>query len=419
MNSLNDDLVIFLNALEAVGGEMALLNVDGHLKASHPVFQPLADEVQAHSDFSGHEALFFRRGPQTGQLLSAYLHRTRRGPGAGGVRRLTYDTVNEVVTDGLRLARGMGYKNALAGLWWGGGKGVIGLDGREVERETLYSEFGDFITALNGCYVTAEDVGTRPADMAVIYSRSRFTTCIPASMGGSGNPSPATARGVFMAIQAVARHLKIDLSALRVALQGLGEVGSRLANLLSEAGVTLVYYDPEAARMEDVAELGQQHRASSREQILSEPVDILAPCALGAVLNPQTIPRLNCRAVCGAANNQLAVAERDSEQLHQRGILYVPDFVANRMGIVNCADEQYGRLDPDPSIERHLGWEWERAVGPTVVRLLQGAAARECSPLKEARREAEERMEEFHPLWPGRAHSIATQVWEKIRSQGV
>ena len=152
-----------------------------------------------------------------------------------------------MINDGLRLAIGMGCKNALAGLWWGGGKGVIGCpDGSSHMREEVYREFGLFLSRLNGCYVTAEDVGTKPQDMATIFSTTRFTTCIPAEFGGSGNPSPATARGVFVGIEAALRSLGISsMEGVTVALQGLGEVGSRLAAQLHEAGVNLVVFDPE------------------------------------------------------------------------------------------------------------------------------------------------------------------------------
>lgn len=406
---LDRELNHFLESLEQIGGDLAMITLDGRLQASHRDFQDLALRLESHPDYDQHEALFFHRGPQTGQLHSVCLHRTNRGPGAGGVRRLSYSTLNEAVTDGLRLAIGMGYKNALAGLWWGGGKGVIGLTG-ECDRTTLYQEFGRFITQLNGCYVTAEDVGTKPTDMATIFSQTRFTTCIPDSVGGSGNPSGATARGVFMGMSALAHHWGQKFAELTVAIQGLGEVGSRLARLLSEAGATLVVFDPEESRMKDALELAPRHRAGTPD-ILSQSCDILAPCALGAGLNPRTIPQLNCRAVCGAANNQLAVSLRDSEALHQRNILYIPDFVVNRMGIVACADEQYGRLEPDPKTERHLGWDWEQAIAPLVTRLL---AEPQRTPLSQANQEAEEQMEQYHPIWPGRAKAIVHHCWERL-----
>ena len=365
---LQQNLTDFIPQLQDAGGNLGLWNDDSKLLASNSRFQWLADAIAELPDFRNHQAAFFHVGPKTGHLHSVFLHRTERGPGAGGVRRIAYPSLLEMVTDGLRLAIGMGCKNALAGLWWGGGKGVIGCpdDSRSV-REEVYREFGLFLSTLNGCYVTAEDVGTKPRDMATIFSTTRFTTCIPAEFGGSGNPSPATARGVFVGIEAALKSLGISsMKGVTVALQGLGEVGSRLAFQLHESGADLVVFDPEQEKVGQVLALSERHRASTAQGILEEEAVVLSPCALGAILNPQTIPKLNCKVICGAANNQLAEDSRDSKLIHQRGIIYVPDFVVNRMGIVNCADEQYGRLLCDPAIERHLGWNWDHAIGPVV-----------------------------------------------------
>lgn len=415
---LSSDISSFCQQLREDGGTLGLFLRGDDLVASHSNWQAFADEIADHEDFRKHRAAFFQVGSQSGYLHSVFLHRTRRGPGAGGVRRRSYGQVEGLVQDGLRLAIGMGYKNALAGLWWGGGKGVIGIDDPDFSRETVYREFGQFLSRLNGCYVTAEDVGTKPGDMATIFTQTRFTTCIPASHGGSGNPSPATARGVFVGIEAAFRHLGLeDWSERTVAIQGLGEVGLRLAHQLHQAGATLVVFDPETSKMEEVLQLDCRHRASTDEGILTEPVDLVSPCALGAVLNPRTIPLLKCRAICGAANNQLAKVDRDAAAIHSRGILFVPDFVVNRMGIVNCADEQHGRLDPDPAIERHLGWEWEHSIGNVVLRLLQQSHHSGQAPVVEASRRAEEMMELDHPIWPGRARQIAEHSWQQIRAQ--
>lgn len=386
----------------------------GGLRSSRPEFDTLADTISALPDFDQHEALFFWRGPATGALHSVALHRVARGPGAGGVRRRAYETLGDLVTDGLRLSLGMGYKSALAGLWWGGGKGVIGVSGAE-ERAQVYREYGRFLTALNGCYVAAEDVGTKPDDMAEVFSNTRFATCIPPAVGGSGNPSPATARGVQMGIAALARHWGRELGELTVAIQGLGEVGLRLAHGLHEAGCALTVFDLEAEKVAAVLALDPRHRASSAEDILAEPVDVLSPCALGAILNPTTIPSLRCQAVCGAANNQLELTGRDSQALQERGILYVPDFIVNRMGIVNCADEQYGRLQPDPKNERHLGWDWPQAIAPLVLRLLEESQRDGTSPAVWAEAEARSLGRQEHPLWPGRARAIAEFTWQQMR----
>lgn len=414
---LSQSIDSFISELQGIGGRLAFWNADGCFQASHTSFDSLAVEISELPDFREHQAAFFQVGARSGYLHSAFLHRTKRGPGAGGVRRRLYPNLHSLVDDGLRLAIGMGYKNALAGLWWGGGKGVIGCPAaREVDNATVYQEFGDFMSSLNGCYVTAEDVGTKPQDMATIFTTTRFTTCIPGDFGGSGNPSPATARGVFVGMQAVLKHLgHPDFQGTKVALQGLGEVGFRLAELLHQAGANMVVYDPEQEKVESVLALSPRHEASTNDRILTEKVDLLSPCALGAILSPETIPHLQCRAICGAANNQLIDETRDSKLLHERGILYIPDFIVNRMGIVQCADEQYGRLSPDPAVERHLGWDWEHAIGPLVLRLLKQSAETGAPPLTEAAKQAEAQMKQEHPIWPGRAEQIAFQTWDSYR----
>jgi glutamate dehydrogenase (NAD(P)+) len=418
ISMLDMELSDFGERLRAEAGCLGLWNDGKRLLASSSTFQRFADHVHGLPDFREHQAAFFQVGETSGQLHSVFLHRTARGPGAGGVRRQAYPRMLGLVTDGLRLAVGMGYKNALAGLWWGGGKGVIGCRLQAPDLDTVYEEFGLFISSLNGCYVTAEDVGTKPHNMATVFSKTRFTTCIPPRFGGSGNPSPATARGVFRGIEAALKFLELgDWSYRTVAIQGLGEVGFRLASLLHQAGATLRVFDPDPAKMQETLALDARHQASTNDGILSEEVDVLAPCALGAVLNPETIPKLRCKAICGAANNQLEDDTRDALSIHQRNVLFIPDFVVNRMGIVNCADEQYGRLHPDPTIERHLGWEWEQAIGPVVLRLLERARKASQPPVFEANSIAQELIREEHPMWPGRAKEIAYQSWQRIRER--
>lgn len=415
---LDLSLVQLSDQLSSKKEALAFLNEGGAFRASDADFDELAINISQLPDFQNHQAVFLKRGAESGELFAVFLHRTERGPGAGGVRRKDYSSLGELLSDGLRLALGMGYKNSLAGLWWGGGKGVIGITGVCQDKELIFREYGQFISSLNGCYVTAEDVGTKPEDMATIFSQTRYVTCIPPQLGGSGNPSPATAKGVFVAIEATFRHLGLtDWEERRIAIQGLGEVGFRLAELLHERGASLLVFDPDQSKMDKVLALDGRHQASTQEHILTEEVELLAPCALGAVLNPDSIPTLRCGAVCGAANNQLASSRRDAEALHERGILYIPDFVANRMGIVNCADEQYGRLAPDPAIERHMSWDWEHAIGPVVLELLRRSKSTGKAPLFEAAKRAEELMTKPHPIWPGRIQTIMTQVWADCRQK--
>ncbi|MEJ2720476.1 MAG: Glu/Leu/Phe/Val dehydrogenase dimerization domain-containing protein, partial [bacterium] len=216
MNYWNEPVDALIDALKTENLRRAYVVTNpesGSVEASHPVIQPVADAIAADTrDYRRHEGCFFEIGRDSDHLLSAHVHWTMRGQAAGGVRYWGYDTVEGFVRDGLRLSRGMGQKNALAGLWWGGGKGVVarrtGKDHRDGEvRRAVYEDYGRFMTGLCGCYVTAEDAGTTPADMALVFSRTRHTTCIPRSFGGSGNPSILTGTGVVVAMEAALEHL--------------------------------------------------------------------------------------------------------------------------------------------------------------------------------------------------------------------
>ncbi|HSS78070.1 MAG TPA: Glu/Leu/Phe/Val dehydrogenase dimerization domain-containing protein [Thermoanaerobaculia bacterium] len=385
---------------------------------SHPVLEPLARLLESDGrDFDRHEGIFCQVAPETGVLQAAFVHRTCRGQGAGGVRFWRYDTVEDYLRDGLRLSRGMTHKNALAGLWWGGGKGVMaretGRGGDPTVRRRIYEEYGEFITALQGCYVTAEDVGTAVEDMAAVFSRTRFTTCIPAELGGSGNPSVPTARGVVRGMEAALEHLDMGtLAGKTVAIQGLGHVGEPLLGFLREKGVARVVasdVDPSRAGLaERFPDLDLEIRIVPRGDlsILAEPADIVAPCATGGVLGPATIPEIRAAIVCGAANNQLEDPERDDRLLQERGILYLPDFLVNRMGIVNCADEQFGFVDGDSRIEAHLGVEWDNSIYNLSLTLLEEARQTGQTPVRVALDLAEERSFELHPLWGHRGAAI-------------
>jgi glutamate dehydrogenase/leucine dehydrogenase len=395
---------------------------EGRVIASHPVLEPLARLLERdRRDFDKHEGIFVQVAPETGVLQGAFVHRTCRGQGAGGVRFWRYNSVEEYLRDGLRLARGMTHKNALAGLWWGGGKGVMaqstGSAADPAARRRIYEEYGEFMTSLQGCYVTAEDVGSSVEDMAAVFSTTRFTTCIPPSLGGSGNPSVPTARGVLRGMEAALAHSgRGGLAGKSVVLQGLGHVGEPLVGFLRERGVARVIgSDIDPSRREALLEkfppaagweLGVRIVERGDLSILAEPADVLAPCATGGVLNPRTIPTIAAPIVCGAANNQLEDPERDDLLLAERSILYLPDFLVNRMGIVNCADEQYGYVEPDPRIEAHLGDEWDNSVYNLSLQVLDEARKTGKTPARIALALAEERSFELHPVWGHRGEMI-------------
>ncbi|KAL2912165.1 hypothetical protein HK105_208367 [Polyrhizophydium stewartii] len=393
--------------------------VDGRLVASHAFLQPIADFFAAEADdFDSHEGFFVQVGPESG---GAFVHRTCRGPGAGGVRNWLYDSTEQFFRDGLRLSKGMTHKNALAGIWWGGGKGVMarntgtGLQPGDAgaARRKVYEEYGSFMSALHGCYVTAEDVGTDVNDMAAIFSRTRHTTCIPAALGGSGNPSVPTARGVLRGLEAAFAFHGKDIVGSTVAVQGAGHVGMPLIQFLFERGVAkVIASDVDAHRADDIRaafagrnfELRIVDKADS--SILFLDVDAVAPCATGGILNAATIPLIRTKIVCGAANNQLRDIKTDDKLLQKHGITYLPDFLVNRMGIVNCCDEHMGIIDDDPRLEEHLGTTWDNAIFNLSTAVLQQAASTGKTTQEIAIELAEKRSLEHNPIYGHRGAKV-------------
>lgn len=393
----------------------------GGFRASHGAVEPLAVALDAdRRDADRHEGVFLTVGRNTGALHGAFVHRTCRGQGAGGVRFWRYPDLGSFVRDGLRLSRGMTHKNALAGLWWGGGKGVItgpaGDNRAEAsERRRIYEEFGEMISSLRGCYVTAEDVGTSVEDMAAIFGKTRFTTCIPPELGGSGNPSGPTAQGVVRGMEAALAFLeKGTLEGKTVAIQGLGHVAEPMIGILVERGVSRILgVDIDGASVERVrarfgarVELDVRRVELGDQGILEAEADVVSPCATGAVLDEKTIPRIRAPIVCGAANNQLADPAAHDRLLAERGIVYVPDFLVNRMGIVNCADEGSGYVDDDPVFAAHLGDSWDQSIYRLTLEVLAQAERSGTPPGEVALRMAEERSFEEHPIWGHRGRLI-------------
>ena len=270
------------------------------------------------------------------------VHSTALGPAAGGCRLWTYPGEPELNADAMRLARGMSYKNALAGLPFGGGKAVLQRPPGEFDRAALFLALAEAVERLAGQYVTAEDVGTTLDDMKVVRTRTRYVAGLEHVPGrAGGDPSPWTALGVFLAMQEAARTaLGAELRDLTVAVQGTGNVGAGLCRLLHGAGARLIVADVDSSRAQGLSrELGAS--IADVDSILDAEADVLAPCALGGVLNTDTIPRLKVRLVCGGANNQLATGE-DGRHLQRIGITYAPDYLVNAGGIINVAAEYLG-----------------------------------------------------------------------------
>jgi len=299
----------------------------------------------------GHERLLVCSQPEAGLEALIAVHSTVLGPGLGGCRMWPYGDFAAAATDALRLARGMTYKAAAAGIPLGGAKAVILGDARREKSEQLFRAFGRCVASLGGDYITAEDVGTSAADMSWIAQETPWVTGKPLEMGGGGDPSPVTALGVLQGIRAASERTwgTADLAGRSVSVQGLGSVGRYLAGYLREAGAKVFGcdIDEEACRR-----ARDEHGVEvvAPEEIYDLACDVFAPCALGAILNDRTIPRLRARVVAGGANNQLADPARHGGELARRGILYAPDFVINAGGLIHVYQE-------------FLGYDQERALG--------------------------------------------------------
>lgn len=285
-----------------------------------------------------HELVVFGSDPKTGLRAIIAIYSTDLGPALGGTRLFGYPSEDAALIDALRLSKAMAYKAAAAGLDLGGGKAVL-IGDRTLATPDYWRAYGRFIDSLGGAYITAEDVGTTTHDMHVIAKETRWVVGRAAEHHGAGDPSPATARGVVRAMQAAARHMwgTDSLQGCRIAVQGVGKVGSALARLLAEAGAEVLIGDIVQASADSlVDELGV--KAVSPEDVLFEECDILAPCSMGGVLTIDSISNLRCRAVVGSANNQLATPE-DANRLRDAGVLYVPDFIANAGGLIHVSAE--------------------------------------------------------------------------------
>ncbi len=401
---------------------------NGELVVSHP---KLLEGVQAFfelsQDFGGHEGIFLGREEGIPTIFLAAVHDTRRGLAQGGLRFKPYETIAAVLVDGLRLAQGMTRKNALAGLWWGGGKGIVPITPAIAtpayrtestpERVALFEAYGRFVASLGGFYYTAEDVGTKTSDMNALLGANRFTTCVGTDHGGSGNPSPATARGVFRGMQAAWQYLHgtDDLQGVKVAVQGVGHVGRALVESLDDARaqVWVTDIDREAlARLQ--AERPRIEVVEDPDSIYDLDVDVLAPCAVGAVVNQHTIPRLEVELVCGAANNILAEPLADAERLRERGITFVPDYLCNRMGVTNCCDESFGYLPGDVALAAEH-------VYPDTLRVLRHAQRYRMTTVQAADQLADIAAAELHPMIGHRGRRLIDQLiatdWAGTRSR--
>jgi leucine dehydrogenase len=289
-----------------------------------------------------YEQLVFCQDEVSGLKAIIAIHDTTLGPALGGTRMWTYETEEAAIEDALRLARGMTYKNAAAGLNLGGGKTVIIGDPRKDKNEEMFRAFGRYIQGLNGRYITAEDVGTTVADMDLIHEETDYVTGISPAFGSSGNPSPVTAYGVYRGMKAAAKAAfgTDSLEGKTVAVQGVGNVAYNMCKHLHEEGANLIVTDIHKESVDRaVNDFGA--KAVEPSEIYSVDCDIFAPCALGAIINDETISQIKAKVIAGAANNQLKET-RHGDAIHEMGIVYAPDYVINAGGVINVADELYG-----------------------------------------------------------------------------
>lgn len=372
-------------------------------------------------DYLRHEGFFLEIGQRTDTLMGAFVWRTNRGQGCGGLRLWEYDSMSDYVIDGLRLSYGMGVKSALAGLWAGGGKGVIASPSKEkLEsvgfRKNLFLDYGDFLTSLNGCYIGAEDAGVNVSDLDAVHERSRFITCISETKGGSGNPSVATGKGIVTAMEASLDFLGLGtIEGKKIVSQGCGNVARIIIDTLLDKGVEEVYASDVNEQQLQFAESIFKDKSDGRLNLelvprgetttLTLPCDILSPNALGNVLNETTIPTIKSKIICGAANNQLGKPS-DNKLLMDRGITYVVDFLCNRMGIVNCANETYGRLKSDPALLQHFSKDWPDSIWNVTQEVLQTVQETGVTPVQAATDIAERKSLMWHPIWPRRSQQI-------------
>jgi leucine dehydrogenase len=331
----------------------------------------------------GHEQVLFCNDSVTGLKAIIAIHNTVLGPALGGTRMWSYSNEMEALNDVLRLSKGMTYKNSISGLNLGGGKAVIIGDARTMKSEALFRRFGKFVESLAGNYITAEDVGISPADMNWVNMETNHVAGLP---GKSGDPSPVTAYGVYMGMKACAK-LQFGSDSLEgktIAVQGVGHVGEYLVKHLSAEKANVVITDIHEETLKRVAnEYGVKVVASN--EIYDVPMDIYAPCAMGATINDETLSRLTCSIIAGAANNQLAIEEKHGLEVMNRGIIYAPDYTINAGGVINCFSELEG-----------LSSEWAHTkaeeIYTTILNIIHRSKEANIPTYQIANKMAEERI---------------------------
>ena len=335
----------------------------------------------------GHEQVVFCQDEATGLKAIIAIHNTVLGPALGGTRMWNYASDEEALIDVLRLSRGMTYKAAISGLNLGGGKAVIIGEPKKLKNEAFMRRFGLFVDSLGGRYITAEDVNMKTRDMEYVHMETDYVTGIPESMGGSGDPSPVTAYGVYMGMKATAKHVygSENLSGKSVVVQGVGQVGMYLVDHLTKDGAKVYISDIVEEKLARVAK-SSGAEVIGLDEVYDLDVDIYAPCALGATLNDDTIPRLKASIIAGGANNQLKEERKHGYMLIDRGITYAPDFLINAGGLINVGAEYYGPFNREKA---HLDAE---KIYDTTLAILGMATEESISTQEAAIKIAEKRI---------------------------
>lgn len=343
--------------------------------------------VIAQMSLNNHEQILFCNDNATGLKAIIAIHNTVLGPSLGGTRMWNYNNEMEALNDVLRLSRGMTYKSSVAGLNLGGGKAVIIGDAKKIKNEALLRRFGKFVNSLGGKYITAEDVAMTSRDMEIIKMETDYVSGLPENMGGSGDPSPVTAYGVYVSMKASAKEVwgTDNLSGKKVLVQGIGHVGEVLVAHLTKEGAKVYINDISEERLKDVsAKYGVT--VVSADTMFDLDIDVYAPCALGATVNDDTLSKLKCKIICGAANNQLANEKNHGEAVGKQGILYAPDFVVNAGGIINVFYELEG-------YNRERALSHAEKIYDTTYNIIQMAKAQGIPTYVAANRLAEQRIE--------------------------
>ncbi len=344
----------------------------------NPIIRPMVD--------MDHEQVLFCQDKATGLRAIIAVHNTVLGPSLGGTRMWTYNNEMEALNDVLRLSRGMTYKSAISGLNLGGGKAVIIGDSRKHKSEALFRRFGQFVDSLGGKYITAEDVGITTRDIEYVSMETEHVAGLPEYRGGGGDPSPVTAYGVYMGMKAAVKHQSgnDNLAGKKVLVQGAGHVGQYLVELLVKEGAKVAISDIHEDRIK-ATKAKFAVEVVDADKVYDADMDIYAPCALGATINDDTLSRLRCSIIAGAANNQLAEEARHGAAVMEKGIIYAPDFLINAGGIINCYSEVIG-------YNRDMAYRQTEDIYQTTLNILQKSADEKIPTYLAANRMAEERI---------------------------